>query len=250
MMFEATKLYAFWGNRREGFDACARRIATMLDNLAPLHPAFDGWQRQASDSERWTPYGGRPRTHGELVEVLEEDWDDTELDRSRVPTAGLTTSAWNGENNPRSASFRCSIENIETSRVPANLVNLPLQSRRVGDPSLICVETMTHALTVVATAWDAVWGTVHPMDLWQVIKMPVGPLRMGWITYLSAPLAGRFEAPSGCLTQPGPDGSLLILATEEVFDPEHPEHLARAQAIQAALDRIQPANLDVDEAPR
>ena len=44
--------------------------------------------------------------------------------------------------------------------------------------------------------------------------------------------------------QLGPPRRLLIPATEEMFKPENPAHLARAQAIQAVLDRIQPANLD------
>ena len=37
MMFEATKLYAFWGNRREGFDACAHRIDYVVMDLRPGH---------------------------------------------------------------------------------------------------------------------------------------------------------------------------------------------------------------------
>ena len=244
MMFEATKLYAFWGNRRDGFANCAARMAAMLDGLEPIHPAFKGWQYQPPNGRRWLPYGGRPRSFGGLVEVLKADWDKTEIDRTALPGFGLSTSAWNGENSPLSASFRCSLEHVDSSKVPANLATFPLQSRRVGDPSLISAAVLSRTLTAVATAWDAVWGTVHPADLWEAVEMPTGPLRMGWITYLSAPLADRFVAPPDCIARPGPDGSLLILATKEVFDPENPEHLARAQAIQAALDRIQPANLD------
>ena len=246
MMFEATTLYGFWGNRREGFETAAVRMDMMLGNLAPIHPAFEPWQWADPVSKEEMPYGGEPRTIDALVAAFLSDWSSRELDRTQLPGVGFSTRGWNGEGGPRSAGFRCSLENVGASNIFPNTISLTLQSRRVGDPTLIRVEPLARALGVLATAWDVVWATVFPFDLWETMDIPPGPLRTGWITYLSASLASRFVAPPGHRVEPGPAGGLMILTTDAVFDPEDPEHLASARAIQAALDLIQPPNPNAD----
>lgn len=242
MMFEATTIYAFWENRREGFEATARRMAVMLRNLAPIHPAFRTWQWDDPVSKQLVPYGGEPPTIDGLVEIFKADRANSELDRDKIPGAGFSTRAWNGGNGRTATSFRCSLENIEDPRIFPNLTTFTLPSRRVGDSTLICAETLTQIISVVASAWDAVWASTYPKDIWEAMEIPPGPLRTGWITYLSAPLARRFVAPPGCRVEPGPADGLIVWATDAVFDPENPEHLAIAREIQAALDLIQPPN--------
>jgi hypothetical protein len=73
-----------------------------------------------------------------------------------------------------------------------------------------------------------------------VLEIPPTPSRAGWITYLSTPLADEFVVPQSFRTEAGPDGSLLIVTTDEVFEPENPAHIALAEALKPALDRIQP----------
>src|SRR5579859_7464553 len=90
MLMEATTLYAYWGNRREGFEACATRMAAMLDSLAAIHPAFETWLRQDPVSKQWSAFGGRPRTIDGLAKDLAADWDEEpEINRSLMPNFGL-----------------------------------------------------------------------------------------------------------------------------------------------------------------
>ncbi|HLZ67984.1 MAG TPA: Imm52 family immunity protein [Aliidongia sp.] len=245
MLMEATTLYAYWGNRREGFEACATRMAAMLDSLAAIHPAFETWLRQDPVSKQWSAFGGRPRTIDGLAKDLAADWDEEpEINRSLMPNFGFNPSAWNGEQESRAAAFRGSMENIGKSAFFANLINFTLRSRHFGDPGLISAETMARVLAVVAPTWDALWATVYPNDLWQALELPRTPLRTGWLTYLSAPFAADFVAPPGFRTEPCANGGLIIVTTEQVFDPRNQAHLALADQMRTALDRVQPATDD------
>lgn len=240
MTFEATTLYAYWGNRREGLEATAMRMATMLDSLKPIHPALDGWITEGPTDEQWKPYGGQPRTIRSLVADFQADLAGVQIDRIAIPGFGFMTSAWNGEEEDRAVSFRCTLENTDDPAIFPNLTTFTLRSRQFGDPTLICTEILTRALSAVAKAWDPVWATVYPKDLWNVLELPPAPLRTGWITYLSKPLADEIVVPRGLRTEAGPDGSLIIVTTDEVFDPKNSAHIALAETLKPALDRIQP----------
>jgi len=240
MTFQATMLYAYWGNRREGLEAAAMRMATMLDSLQPIHPAFDGWIMEAPGDDQWKPYGGQPRTIQGLVADLQADRTKIQIDRVAIPGFGLMTSAWNGEEHSRAGSFRCSLEHTESPGIYPNKTSFTLRARQFGDPTLIRTDILTQALSAIASAWGPVWATVYPKDLWDVLELPTAPLRTGWITYLSRPLAEKFVVPQGLRTEAGPDGGLIIVTTDAVFEPEDPAHIALAEALKPALDRIQP----------
>jgi len=216
------------------------RMAMMLDSLKPIHPAFDGWVTENPADKQWKPFGGQPRTPRGLVADFQADVAGMQIDRVKIPGFGFMTGAWNGEEKDRTVSFRCSLENTDNPGLFPNLATFILRSRQFGDPTLICTATLTRALSAVAEAWNPVWATIYPKDLWNVLELPPAPLRTGWITYLSKPLAYEFVVPQGFRTEAGPDGSLIIVTTDEVFDPENSAHIALAETLKPALDRIQP----------
>jgi hypothetical protein len=240
MTFEATTLYAYWGNRREGLEATAIRMATMLDSLKPVHPAFDAWVREDPTDKQWKPFGGQPRTPRGLVTNFQTDLESIQIDRIAIPGFGFMTGAWNGKEKDRTVSFRCSLENTDDPAIFPNTTSFTLRSRQFGDPTLICTEILTQVLSAVAKAWEPVWATIFPQDLWDVMEFPTAPLRTGWITYLSKPLAEKLVVPQRFRTETGSDGSLSIVTTDEVFDPKNSAHIALAETLQPALDRIQP----------
>ncbi|MDB5362065.1 MAG: hypothetical protein JWO51_3362 [Rhodospirillales bacterium] len=240
MTFEATMLYAYWGNRREGLEAAAMRMARMLDSLEPIHPAFDAWVTENPVDEQWKPFGGQPCTTQGLVADFQADLASIQIDRIAIPGFGFMTGAWNGKEGDRTVSFQCALENTDSPQIFPNLTSFTLRSRQFGDPTLICTEILTQVLSAVAKAWNPVWATVFPQDLWDVLEFPPAPLRTGWITYLSKPLADKFVVPQGFRTEAGPDGSLIIVTTDKVFDPENSAHIALAKTLKPAFDRIQP----------
>jgi hypothetical protein len=240
MIIQATTLYAYWGNRREGLEATAERMAAMLEDLQPVHPAFDRWLWENPVNEQWVPYGGQPRTIPGLVTAFQAEFSNPRIERPSMPGFGFSTSAWNGEPQARAAAFRCSLEHTDNPSIFPNLVTFTLRSRQFGDPTMICTPVLTRVLAAVAAAWEPVWATIYPKDLWNVLQLPPAPLRTGWITYLSKPLAQQFVVPHGFRTEAGLDGSVIIVTTDEVFEPENPAHIALAEALKPALDRIQP----------
>jgi hypothetical protein len=77
-------------------------------------------------------------------------------------------------------------------------------------------------------------------------------VRSGWITYLAPPYAGRISPPSTALVEHLPDGSLLLLSTEEPFSADDPAHVAAADTIQASLAPldVEPPRPQATERPR
>jgi len=234
-----TRLYTYWGSRREGLEKAASRLALVFDGLEAIHPAFDSWFRRDASVGRWEPYAGQPRTLTGLIQRFETDWIDPEIDRATLPGFGLQTNGWNGKMGARSVGFRCCPEGEGGPRMSPNLMSLKLESRHRGDPSLINADILERALAVVSSGWDAVWGTVFPFDLRNFMDIPQHMLRTGWMTYLSAPLARKFVAPSGFRIAQCANGASIIVTTDELFDPQNPTHLALAKEMQAALDKIQ-----------
>jgi hypothetical protein len=152
MLTHATTLYAYWGNRREGLEATAERMMAMLDDLKPVHPAFNTWLWEHPQDEQWVPYGGQPCTPQGLVTTFQAELADPKVERPSVPGFGFSTSAWNGEKEVRAGAFRCSLENTDSPAIFPNLVSFTLRSRQFGDPTMICTKILTRVLAAVAKA--------------------------------------------------------------------------------------------------
>jgi len=165
MLVQATTLYVYWGNRREGLEATAARMMAMLDDLKPVHPAFERWLWEHPQDEQWVPYGGQPRTIEGLVSAFQAELADPDVERPTVPGFGFSTSAWNGEKEARAGAFSCSLENTHRAAIFPNLVSFTLRSRQFGDPTMICTGILTQVLAAVAQAWSPVWATIFPFDL-------------------------------------------------------------------------------------
>jgi hypothetical protein len=59
------------------------------------------------------------------------------------------------------------------------------------------------------------------------------------MTYLAPQYASRIAPPSAAFVERVAGGGMLLLATLERFSMDNPQHLAAADAIQAALEPIQ-----------
>jgi hypothetical protein len=58
---------------------------------------------------------------------------------------------------------------------------------------------------------------------------------LDWMVYLSAPLAARIAPPKNVAFERMEGGGLLLIAAEETFDTENPQHMAASHAIRDAL---------------
>jgi hypothetical protein len=72
MAGNAIELDAYWGVRQESAEACARRLAVMLEGLAAANPAFGRWNRGAHSREAATaPWCSMPPRIAELTRIFE-----------------------------------------------------------------------------------------------------------------------------------------------------------------------------------
>ncbi len=78
--------------------------------------------------------------------------------------------------------------------------------------------------------------------------VPYSQFHMGWISYLSAPLAAGLVPPRELVSERTPGGGWLLSAVQERLDPTNPDHLRRARLLsQLMLERL--GTGDVSEYP-
>jgi Immunity protein 52 len=107
------------------------------------------------------------------------------------------------------------------------------------DPAIVTYPIFRRALLAINEIWPPPWACADAfrMGYHEVPLYPGAPLfpysrfHIPWIAYLSAPLAAELELPPEIQTERMPDGGLLMIVTEDRFDPTNPEHLRRARTI-------------------
>lgn len=123
------------------------------------------------------------------------------------------------------------------------------------DPAIVTYPLFKAALLALIANWPPIWACVYAFRS-NTIRVPVSypsgiqgyslesaPMipsdptfqdsifHIPWIAYLSAPLAADVTLPPEIVGELSPNGSLLMITTEDRLDPENPEHLRRARAI-------------------
>jgi hypothetical protein len=103
------------------------------------------------------------------------------------------------------------------------------------------ITALKPALLSIVAAWEPDRGNVVCWSYWQRLfgDRHYPPFRSGWMTYLAPQYASRITPPPEAIAERVAGGGLLLLATEERFSMDNPEHLAVADAIQVALAPIQ-----------
>jgi hypothetical protein len=242
MTGEVNHVEAYWRPRVESTHDCAVRLARMLERLAKVHSAFSHWNRQAysraaANNLAW----GMPPDIDELTTVFERGRQFKDRPRVPWPEMGYSVSAWNGIEGPYGTTLRIRPGGFTPSRSFPNTVDLKVSRAGPDNTDLISTATLKPALLSVATAWEPDYAVVVPWTYWPHAFGDRGypQLRSGWMTYLAPKYAVRVVPPPAAIVEPVPNGGMLLLATEEQFDMENPQHLAATEAIQAALEPLQ-----------
>jgi hypothetical protein len=76
-----------------------------------------------------------------------------------------------------------------------------------------------------ANARCSIWGKPYPKSPPGVPPFPYSGYQMPWISYLNADRAAKVDVSPEVATERTPDGGLLMVATEERFDPTNPNHM-------------------------
>lgn len=252
--FRAT---AYWGPRGETPESCAAHFQRLLSALSTIHPSFSDWSvfrdpeaAKFGDTDAFMEYMNAlsdgdiensvvplaSMSGSDVVEWIAEQVSRND-DGTPSPAYGYRFGAGSSserQTNPREWSV--SIHAGSTS--PHSFVNtaqLESQFPCAANADLNTLQIFKPAILALAKTWEASWCGLRPA--WSLPED--GPRQpwfgFQWATYLGPALAKRVTPPSSALAERFPDGGLLIIATEDRFDPNNPKHLAIAQEIVAAL---------------
>jgi hypothetical protein len=236
------ELHVRWRARPERARACAVRLASTLEGLANAHSAFARWNKLAkSRAAANKPAWSMPPEIDELADVFERGRQYRDIPRDPWPEMGYSVYAWNGLSPPYGASLSVRAGLFADDRAFPNSVDLDVDPARLEDVALSSIAVLKPALLCFVAAWEPDNGNVVCWDYWRRLfggrRYP--PFRSGWMTYLAPQYTSRVSPPPGAIVESVPGGGLLLLATEERFSMDNPEHLAVADAIQAALAPVQ-----------
>lgn len=250
---EGFRATAYWGPRDETPENCATYFQQLLAALSTIHPSFSDWSvfrdpeaakiddtdafmeymNALSDADienRIVPFASmRGRDVAEwIAERVSRNDDGTSS-----PVYGYRFSAGSSperQTNPR----EWSVSIHAGSASPDSFVNtaeLESQFPCAANVDLNTLQIFKPAMLTLATTWGASWCGLRPA--WSSLNDPWFGFQ--WATYLGPALAKQVTPPSSALTEHFPDGGLLMVATEDRFDPNDPKHMAAAQDIIAAL---------------
>jgi hypothetical protein len=235
-----------WAARAETTRACAIRMARMLTNLAALHSAFARWYEQAwTLEEAFVPLCKMPPQINELTEVFDKGRHFTDVSNELMADLGYSVGAWNGVDGPDGVSMSLGVGSYTEQRPFPNEVGITvhgLGALEPGSPDLINAKCLKAVLLTMIDAWEPSWANIADWDYGHKALSTtriLQPFRSGWMTYLSSPYARKVTPPLSAITESVDGGGILMLATNEVFTPDNPQHVAVADAIQACLEPLQ-----------
>lgn len=106
------------------------------------------------------------------------------------------------------------------------------------DPAIVSFPIFKASLLVLLAIWPAPWANVKysiwgqdPPTLPGEPPFPYSGYQMPWMAYLCAERAARISPPADILTERTPDGGLLMIATEERFDPTNRKHMSHSRVL-------------------
>ena len=242
MLSERYHLVVRWRARPESAASCAFRLCRTLDGLANAHRAFVRWNTKAtSRTAASRPAWEMPPSPEELTQVFDDNKRCKDATREPWPEMGYAVTAWNGLDTPLcgilSGLDRC-LRRLDSVAEPRGPRSVAGRRGKCGFDEHRCAEA---GFSQPGDRWDPDCGNLVPQNYWKraFAEGPYPLFRSGWMTYLAPQYASRVTPPSAAIVEPVAGGGMLLLATLERFSMDNAEHLAAADAIQAALAPIQ-----------
>jgi hypothetical protein len=209
-----------------------------LSELAAIDPIFGSWKfsRFGHRQHSLSPVGSAG-----LLEVVEAGRFYNNA-RELMPELGFRITADNSDDaTSRSIVLDAHLGCTSTRPSLENWVILNVGLYSQTEATIITLPVFVPVLIAMVRACDAGWGRIAPLgavDFGQPKpkhKPSWAQIWSGWAVYLSAPMAARITPPRSTIVEAVPGGGMLMIATEETFEPDNPEHFRVACDIQAAL---------------
>jgi hypothetical protein len=243
MILSPYSIHGFWGARRETPQAIAVRSNRLVDQLAPLHPAFGNWI--------WCGRNEAPIAFAAIRDRLAENiaaavsrGDDDEPE----PIGGFRFATLNSlKTTPRSVGTMIHAGSWIQDSHYSNTADLHTTWKMAPDPTIVAYRVFKAALVAFAECFETTYCVALPDDLKEF--WPQKKFRFGWINYVAPRFAPLITPPKSVIVEHRPNGGLLMAATDETFMTSNPRHLAAARDIETALAPLNALPWPLDAEP-
>jgi hypothetical protein len=232
-MIETYYIGAYWGARKEDAQACARRMATLVQLLEPVDPLFASWFKGSKSLKQSLT---RP-LELELTSLQKYIQRNLMRDDRRQPmeNLGFSVSLWNGSQGGNDAWLSTDCGGV-SERVSNNCV-LTAPDEGPGSERVLTTPFQVESLRALASAWEPDWGVGMSRAHRAIIEKKCPGVLVGWVTYLSRRLGRVPPLPAPVRIEPVEDKGTLVILTPERFTAANPEHVALAERVRELLDR-------------
>ena len=226
-------IQANWGARPEGPEQIAERTRRMVAALSEIDPIFSDWQI----SQRYMPFEPMKLLSNEALarlvaaNVTLDDCDQPWPDYGYTVILRL-------RNAIRSRTLIADVKagSSESAEIVKNSAEIRTIAIEPSEASFLTVALVKKAILALGAAWDIQWCQAYP---WSAIPLWTKPVRarleVAWVTYLPPRLASLVTPPHTAIVERPPGGGLMMAATNELFSPDNPAHVAVARDIKTAL---------------
>lgn len=232
-MTETYYIGAYWGARQEDAEACARRLAALVQSLAPMDSLFASWFKGAKSLKESLK---RP-LELELPSLQKYVQSRIMRDSARKPMEdmGFRVGLWNGAQGGNDAWLSIACGGYSEFMSNRCLLEAPYEGP--GSERVLTAPFQVQALRAIATVWDPDWGVGMSHAHRDIIEAKCPDVLVGWVTYLSRRLGRVPPLPAPVRIEPVEDQGTLIILTPERFTASNPEHVALAERVRELLDR-------------
>ncbi|NOJ98832.1 hypothetical protein HMI51_38710 [Corallococcus coralloides] len=217
----------YWLARLESVDACARRLATLIQHLGSLEPTWSHWYQTAATFEQARKLQVTPDERT-LAKLLGSKASRV-MDMSRF-------WLWAGANEEETSKVtgHCGSAAIHMSSACV------LDGHGSGQLAerVLTAPVLTGVVRAMALAWEPEFGIATSHAHRELIaagtRVKVGTF-VGWVTYLADFRGPVPPLPSPVQVEHIPNRGTLITLTPEKFTVSNPAHVALAADVQARL---------------
>lgn len=241
------EIISVWGTREEPPVEIGRKFLDTLDGLERIDPLFcdwgtndpfpPDWETREPDDEIFIsrPLNPLRKDFTPFVEqnVSRDDWGEPE------PQFGYDLFAFTRYGSAAAPDPLAIAVCLTAGSVSKNTISFAAAPSNIDpDPAIVTFPIFKSALLTLLSIWPAlsanvrfsIWGE-KPPTLPGEPPFPYSGYQMPWMAYLCAERAARVSLPADILTERTADGGLLMIATEERFDPTNRQHMAHSRVL-------------------
>jgi hypothetical protein len=226
---------AYWGERKESPEECARRAADFLNLLAPADPFLAHWYKPARSLKDARKHPLMPPDVPTLADLFRRG-ANREKGGPVFENLGFTFWFDNGGPTRDCAALRIKCGGYSKG---SNYCVLTLPAYGPNADRVLTAAVLTHVVRSMAVAWEPDWAVATSNDHRDILSEEgdTGTF-VGWVTYLSRRRGVVPPLPAPVRIEPVENRGTLLVLTYERLTACNPAHVDLGRRVSELLDRV------------